>query len=72
MLTGKKVFYKEVVYHSGFIGGLKRIPYRKLLALFPERLVLIIYKYFFITFKFQRILNYFIILDFTRCQKYFT
>jgi ribosomal protein L13 len=43
MLTGKKVFYKEVVYHSGFIGGLKRIPYRKLLALFPERLVQIIY-----------------------------
>lgn len=40
MLTGKKVFYKEVVYHSGFIGGLKRIPYRKLLALFPERLLL--------------------------------
>lgn len=31
LLTGKKVEQKEYVYHTGYVGGLKSIPYSKLM-----------------------------------------
>lgn len=36
VLTGKKLDQKEYIRHSGFVGGLKRTPYRELLEKRPE------------------------------------
>jgi len=27
-LSGKKMLYKEVIYHTGYPGSLKRVPYK--------------------------------------------
>ena len=40
-LTGKKLEKKYYRYHTGFIGGLKEIQYKKLLAEKPEKAVYI-------------------------------
>lgn len=39
ILTGKKMDQKIMYKHSGYVGGLKEIPYRKLMAEKPERAV---------------------------------
>lgn len=39
VLTGKKMDQKIMYKHSGYVGGLKEIPYRKLMAEKPERAV---------------------------------
>lgn len=39
VLTGKKLFQKEFVRHSGYPGGLKVISYEKLLKEKPERAI---------------------------------
>ena len=36
VLTGKKLDQKMYTYHTGYVGGLKQIPYRRLLATKPE------------------------------------
>jgi len=38
-LTGKKLDQKHHVYHTGHPGGLKEIPYRRLMAEKPERII---------------------------------
>eukprot|EP01017_Pseudomicrothorax_dubius_P036865 TRINITY_DN5328_c0_g1_i1.p2 TRINITY_DN5328_c0_g1~~TRINITY_DN5328_c0_g1_i1.p2 ORF type:complete len:256 (+),score=88.12 TRINITY_DN5328_c0_g1_i1:61-768(+) len=38
-LTGKKRFQKEVVYHTGYIGNLKKVPFRKFITEKVEQLV---------------------------------
>ncbi|MDR7545125.1 MAG: 50S ribosomal protein L13 [Armatimonadota bacterium] len=38
-LTGRKRHQKELIRHSGFPGGLKRIPYDVLLKTHPERVI---------------------------------
>jgi large subunit ribosomal protein L13 len=38
-LTGRKLHQKELIRHSGFPGGLKRIPYEVLLKTHPERVI---------------------------------
>ncbi len=42
LVTGKKPVTKRIKYHSGYVGGLKDIPYRTFLELYPERLVKLI------------------------------
>lgn len=37
-LTKKKAIQKEVIYHTGFIGHLKRIPYKWFILNKPEQL----------------------------------
>lgn len=39
ILTGKKLDQKEHITHSGWIGGLKRVKYSKLMADRPEKAV---------------------------------
>lgn len=39
LLTGKKVEQKEYVYHTGYVGGLKSIPYSKLMEKDPAFVV---------------------------------
>lgn len=39
VLTGKKLEQKFHTYHTGYIGGLKQIQYKKLMAEHPERAV---------------------------------
>jgi large subunit ribosomal protein L13 len=36
VLTGNKVLSKEAIRHSGYPGGLKRVPYSKLMVQKPE------------------------------------
>lgn len=38
-LTGKKIDQKHYVYHTGHPGGLKEIPYRRLMAEKPELII---------------------------------
>ncbi|SCZ09036.1 50S ribosomal protein L13 [Alkaliphilus peptidifermentans] len=38
-LTGKKLDQSMFTYHTGYIGGLKQIPFRRMLAEKPEKLV---------------------------------
>lgn len=38
-LTGKKLDQKMYTTHSGYLGGLKETPYRRLMEKFPERAV---------------------------------
>lgn len=38
-LTGKKLEKKEYIYHTGYPGGLKRIPYKELLKRKPEKVI---------------------------------
>jgi len=38
-LTGRKLHQKELIRHSGYPGGLKRIPYEVLLKTHPERVI---------------------------------
>ena len=38
-LTGKKAAQKEYITHSGYIGNLKRVPYEKVLAENPTRIL---------------------------------
>ena len=38
-LTGKKLEQKNYVYHSGHPGGLKKIPYSKLMEERPEKII---------------------------------
>ncbi|HSQ34010.1 MAG TPA: 50S ribosomal protein L13 [Peptostreptococcaceae bacterium] len=39
VLTGKKLDQKLYRYHTGYIGGLKEIPYRRMMAEKPEEVV---------------------------------
>ena len=43
-LTGKKLEKKVHIHHSGYIGGLKEIQYKKLMAEKPERAVMLAVK----------------------------
>lgn len=38
-LTGKKLEQKKYRYHTGYPGGLKEVPYKKLMAEKPERVI---------------------------------
>lgn len=38
-MNGRKMLYKEFIYHTGYIGSLKRIPFEKLVFEKPELLV---------------------------------
>ncbi len=44
VLTGKKLDQKKYRYHSGYIGGLKEIGYRQLMAKNPEKAVFLAVK----------------------------
>ena len=37
VLTGKKLESKEFIWHTGWIGGLKRVSYKELMATKPEK-----------------------------------
>ncbi len=39
VLTGKKLEQKKYRYHSGYIGGLKEIPYKVLMVKNPEKAI---------------------------------
>lgn len=39
LLTGKKLEQKFHTYHTGFVGGLKQVQYKKLMAESPEKVV---------------------------------
>ena len=39
LVTGSKAAQKVYRHHTGFIGGLKEIPYRRMLERHPERIV---------------------------------
>lgn len=39
VLTGKKADQKTYFRHSGFMGGEKHIPYRRMMAAHPERII---------------------------------
>jgi len=39
VLTGKKLDQKMHVYHTGYVGGFKEIPYRKMMAKKPDFVV---------------------------------
>ena len=41
LFTGRKLRSKELIYHTGFVGHLKREPYRDLMARRPELLVVV-------------------------------
>ncbi len=43
-LTGKKLQQKTYKYHTGYVGGLKEIPYKKLMAENPEKAVFLAVK----------------------------
>ena len=38
-LTGKKLAQKKHIYHSGYVGGLKQIPYSTLMERNPEKII---------------------------------
>jgi len=38
-LTGRKAFYKSIKYHTGYIGHLKTIPYKRMMIEKPEQLI---------------------------------
>lgn len=38
-LTGKKLDQKHYIYHTGYPGGLKQVPYRRLIAEKPEKII---------------------------------
>lgn len=38
-LTGNKEAQKEYIHHTGWIGGLKRIPFSRVKERFPERII---------------------------------
>lgn len=38
-LTGKKLEQKNYIYHTGYPGGLKKIPYERLIKERPERII---------------------------------
>ena len=38
-LTGNKEAQKEYIHHTGWLGGLKRIPYRRMMERHPERVL---------------------------------
>ncbi|MDT8435934.1 MAG: 50S ribosomal protein L13 [Gemmatimonadota bacterium] len=38
-LTGRKADQKEYFRHSGYMGGERRIPYRTMMARYPERVI---------------------------------
>ncbi|MCD5415080.1 MAG: 50S ribosomal protein L13 [Clostridiales bacterium] len=40
VLTGKKLDQKFYTYHTGYPGGLRQIPYRKMIAEQPEKIIL--------------------------------
>ncbi|MGV8145295.1 MAG: 50S ribosomal protein L13 [Alkaliphilus sp.] len=40
VLTGKKLDQKFYTYHTGYAGGLRQIPYRKMIAEQPEKIIL--------------------------------
>ena len=44
VLTGKKLDQKKYRYHTGYIGGLKEIGYRQLMAKNPEKAVFLAVK----------------------------
>lgn len=39
VLTGKKLDQKKHYYHTGYLGGLKAVGYRKMMQVSPERIV---------------------------------
>jgi len=39
VLTGKKMQQKEYYHHSGYFGGLKKIPFERMIATHPERVI---------------------------------
>lgn len=39
VLTGNKASRKEYIHHTGYIGHLKRVPFAKMLAEHPERII---------------------------------
>lgn len=43
-LTGKKLEQKYHTYHSGYVGGLKQIQYKKLMATNPDKAVMLAVK----------------------------
>ena len=38
-LTGKKLSQKNYTYHTGYPGGLKRVPYKQLMEEKPEKII---------------------------------
>ena len=38
-LTGKKLAQKKHIYHTGYVGGLKQIPYHTLMEKNPEKII---------------------------------
>ncbi|MCD5410830.1 MAG: 50S ribosomal protein L13 [Clostridiales bacterium] len=40
VLTGKKLDQKFYTYHTGYAGGLRQIPYRKMIAEQPEKIIM--------------------------------
>ncbi|PHS34298.1 MAG: 50S ribosomal protein L13 [Alkaliphilus sp.] len=40
VLTGKKLDQKFYTYHTGFAGGLRQIPYRRMIAEQPEKIIM--------------------------------
>ena len=45
-LNGPKKLKKKLTYHTGFVGHLKRVPFRKFMEEKPEHLVIFSKKYF--------------------------
>lgn len=39
-LSGKKLEQKEYIHYSGYPGGIKRLPFKKVLAAKPEQVIL--------------------------------
>ena len=39
LVTGNKEAQKKYIHHTGFMGGLKTIPYRRMQERFPERII---------------------------------
>lgn len=40
-LTGKKIEQKQYIHYSGYPGGIKRLPLKKVLATKPEQVILL-------------------------------
>ncbi len=40
VLTGKKLDQKFYTYHTGYAGGLRQIPYRRMIAEQPEKIIM--------------------------------
>jgi large subunit ribosomal protein L13 len=38
-MAKKRMLYKELIYHTGYVGGLKRIPFKTMIFKKPEILV---------------------------------